>query len=147
MASNESPTNKWAYPDVTEQVLLRHVQKSLLILKSNNKEISEDDYKKLITIIVERNKRSLSGKIGDYHTSKFTVDSVKKLKEAIQHAYFEIRGIMNTEQGRANVERELHQRHERNKRSASRRRHVQSARARRNAGKKTKSRNRTPASQ
>lgn len=140
MASNESPTNKWAYPDVTEQVLLRHVKKSYLILKSNNKEISSDDYKKLITIIIERNKRSLSGKIGDYHTNKFTVDSVKKLKEAITHAYFEIRGIMNTEQGRANVEDELHKRTERNKRSASRRRHALSARARRNAGKKTKSR-------
>jgi hypothetical protein len=142
MASNESPTNQWAYPDLTEQVLLRHINKSSLILKSNNKEISEDDYKKLITIIIERNKRSLSGKIGDYHTSKFTLDSIKKLKESIKDAYFELRGLMNTEQGRLNKTRALKNKFERNKRSASRRRRELSERRRRNSGKS--SRNRTP---
>jgi hypothetical protein len=142
MASNESPTNQWAYPDLTEQVLLRHINKSSLILKSNNKEISEDDYKKLITIIIERNKRSLSGKIGDYHTSKFTLDSIKKLKESIKDAYFELRGLMNTEQGILNKTRELKNKFERNKRSASRRRRELSERRRRNSGKS--SRNRTP---
>ena len=142
MASNESPTNQWAYPDLTEQVLLRHINKSSLILKSNNKEISEDDYKKLITIIIERNKRSLSGKIGDYHTSKFTLDSIKKLKESIKDAYFELRGLMNTEQGRLNKTRALKNKFERNKRSASRRRRELSERRRRNSSKS--SRNRTP---
>ena len=142
MASNESPTNQWAYPDLTEQVLLRHINKSSLILKSNNKEISEDDYKKLITIIIERNKRSLSGKIGDYHTSKFTLDSIKKLKESIKDAYFELRGLMNTEQGILNKTRALKNKFERNKRSASRRRRELSERRRRNSGKS--SRNRTP---
>ena len=142
MASNESPTNQWAYPDLTEQVLLRHINKSSLILKSNNKEISEDDYKKLITIIIERNKRSLSGKIGDYHTSKFTLDSIKKLKESIKDAYFELRGLMNTEQGRLNKTKALKNKFERNKRSASRRRRELSERRRRNVGKS--SINRTP---
>jgi hypothetical protein len=142
MASNESPTNQWAYPDLTEQVLLRHINKSTLILKSNNKEITEDEYKKLINIIIERNKRSLSGKIGDYHTSKFTVDSIKKLKESIKDAYFELRGLMNTEQGRLNKTRALKNKFERNKRSASRRRRELSERRRRNAGKSSV--NRTP---
>jgi hypothetical protein len=142
MASNESPTNQWAYPDLTEQVLLRHINKSSIILKSNNKEITEDEYKKLINIIIERNKRSLSGKIGDYHTSKFTVDSIKKLKESIKDAYFELRGLMNTEQGRLNKTRALKNKFERNKRSASRRRRELSERRRRNAGKSSV--NRTP---
>lgn len=142
MASNESPTNQWAYPDLTEQVLLRHINKSSLILKSNNKEITEDEYKKLINIIIERNKRSLSGKIGDYHTSKFTVDSIKKLKESIKDAYFELRGLMNTEQGRLNKTKALKNKFERNKRSASRRRRELSERRRRNVGKS--SINRTP---
>lgn len=147
METNESPTNKWAYPELVNEVLQRNIKRSTLRLKTTEEVITEDVYKQLIDEIIKRNKLSLSGKIPDYYVNsklKLKTDSVAMLKQAVDESYFEIRNRMNTEQGRENMARGIKNRFERNKRSASRRRHEKSARKRRNAGKKTKSRSRTP---
>ena len=147
METNESPTNKWAYPELVNEVLHRNINRQTLRHKTTEEVITEDVYKQLIDEITKRNKLSLSGKIPDYFVNsklKLKPESVASLKQAVSESYFEIKNRMNTEQGRENMARGIKNRFERNKRSASRRRREKSARRRRNAGKKTKSRSRTP---
>jgi hypothetical protein len=66
MQTNESPTNKWAYNDLVEEVLFRNVKRVNLRHKTTEEIITEDVYKDLIQEIIKRNKLSLSGKIPDY---------------------------------------------------------------------------------
>lgn len=143
METNESPTNKWAYPELVNEVLHRNINRQTLRHKTTEEVITEDVYQNLIEEIIKRNKLSLTGRIPDYYVNsklKLKPDSVAILSRAVDESYFEIRRRMNTEQGRENMARGVKNRFERNKRSASRRRREKSARRRRNAGKKTKSR-------